>query len=65
MLNQNLKILGGIKAGVTEFIYPKENNKDFKQFMEKFEEKEEVKNIIFPEYLSLIESNSFDSLAKQ
>ena len=49
----DLKILGGIKAGVTEFIYPKENNKDFKQFMEKFEEKEEVKNIIFHEVESI------------
>ena len=25
-----LKILGGIKAGVKEFIYPRENQKDFK-----------------------------------
>ena len=30
-----LKILGGIKAGVKEFIYPKENHKDFDKFMEK------------------------------
>ena len=34
----NLKILGGIEAGITEFIYPKENNKDFKLFMKKYED---------------------------
>jgi len=42
-----LKILGGIKAGVTEFIFPKDNEKDFKKFMEKYGEKDIVKNIIF------------------
>jgi ATP-dependent Lon protease len=31
-----LKILGGIKAGVKEFIYPKDNEKDFKKFMDKY-----------------------------
>ena len=36
----DLKILGGIKAGVTEFIYPCENQKDFNSFFEKY------KNII-------------------
>ena len=45
----DLKILGGIKAGVTEFIYPEENNKDFNKFMEKFKDKDEVKNITFHE----------------
>ena len=28
----DLKILGGIESGVTHFIYPKENDKDFKEF---------------------------------
>jgi ATP-dependent Lon protease len=42
-----LKILGGIKAGVTEFIFPKENDVDFKKFMEKHGEKDNVKNIVF------------------
>ena len=42
-----LKILGGIKAGIKEFIFPKENENDFKKFMEKYGEKNEVKNIIF------------------
>lgn len=37
-----LKILGGIRAGVTEIIYPKENEDDFRKFMEKYEEKEDL-----------------------
>ena len=32
----DLKILGGIKAGVKEFIFPKGNAKDFENFMEKY-----------------------------
>jgi ATP-dependent Lon protease len=31
-----LKFLGGIRAGVKLFIYPKENEKDFKTIMEKY-----------------------------
>jgi len=42
-----LKILGGIKAGVKEFIYPKENEKDFNKFWEVYGEKSIVKNIKF------------------
>jgi len=42
-----LKILGGIKAGVQEFIFPKDNEKDFNKFMEKYGEKDVVKNIVF------------------
>ena len=34
-----LKILGGIKAGVKTFIYPEENKKDFKKFVEKYKDK--------------------------
>ena len=34
-----LKILGGIKAGVKTFIYPEENEKDFKKFVEKYQDK--------------------------
>jgi ATP-dependent Lon protease len=30
-----LKILGGIRDGVTEFIYPEDNEKDFKKFLDK------------------------------
>ena len=43
----DVKILGGIKAGVTVFIYPKSNQKDFLQFMEKYKDSELVKNIQF------------------
>lgn len=51
----NLKILGGIQAGVTEFIYPKENSKDFKLFMEKHEDKTMFENIIFHEVSEISE----------
>ena len=30
----NLKILGGVRAGVDTFIFPKENLKDYNKFME-------------------------------
>ena len=43
----DLKILGGIRAGVKTFIFPKENEKDFKDFMDIYGEKELVKNITF------------------
>ena len=43
----DLKILGGIKAGVKEFIYPKENEKDFNGFMEKYKDDELTKGIVF------------------
>ena len=43
----NLKILGGIKAGVTEFLFPKENEPDFNKFMEKEENKLISKGIKF------------------
>ena len=42
-----LKILGGIKAGVKEFIYPKENQKDFDKFMEKYVDKPLIEGIKF------------------
>ena len=43
----DLKILGGIKSGIKEFIYPKENEKDFKEFMEKYSNKDILNDIIF------------------
>ncbi len=43
----DLKFLGGIKAGVTEFIYPKENQKDYDTFMEKYKDDELTKGIKF------------------
>ena len=42
-----LKILGGISAGVKTFIYPSENEKDFNDFIEKYGQKKEVKDTRF------------------
>ena len=50
-----LKILGGIKAGVTEFIFPKDNEKDFKKFIDKYGEKDIIKNIIFHPVINIQE----------
>ena len=43
----NYKILGSIKAGVKEFIYPKENKKDFDEFYEKYKNEEVLNGIKF------------------
>ena len=45
----DLKILGGIRAGVKTFIYPKDNNKDFIEFKEKYNNKDILKDIKFIE----------------
>jgi ATP-dependent Lon protease len=45
----NHKILGSIKAGVKEFIYPKENKKDFDEFYEKYKNDDILKGIKFCE----------------
>jgi ATP-dependent Lon protease len=42
-----LKILGGIRAGVKTFIYPKENEKDFIKFMKMYGEKPFIQAIQF------------------
>jgi len=41
------KILGGIRAGVIEFIYPTTNQKDFDKFMKDSKHQELVKDITF------------------
>ena len=38
----DIKILGGIRAGVKEFIYPSENSREFDRFMERYGEKEKI-----------------------
>jgi ATP-dependent Lon protease len=43
----DLKILGGIKAGVTEFLFPKENQKEYDSFMEKYKDDELTNGINF------------------
>ena len=45
----NHKILGSLKAGVREFIYPKENKKDFDEFYEKYKHDERLKDAKFYE----------------
>ena len=45
----DMKILGGIRAGVKCFLYPKENNKDFKLFYEKNSDKIDLNNYSFYE----------------
>lgn len=41
------KMLGGIKAGITEFIYPSENKKDFEKFIDKYKDTPIISNIKF------------------
>ena len=43
----DLKFLGGIKAGVTEFIYPKENQKDYDSFIAKYKDDDLTNGIKF------------------
>ena len=42
-----LKILGGIRAGVKTFIYPEENKKDFDDFYDKYKNKTLLSDITF------------------
>ena len=41
------KIIHSIKAGITEFIYPQENQYDFDKIMEKYKDKDIIKGIKF------------------
>ena len=50
----DLKILGGLKAGVTSFLYPKDNNKDFRIFYDKHKDK--LDNIDFYEVQNINEA---------
>jgi ATP-dependent Lon protease len=43
----DLKILGGIKAGIKEFLFPLENERDFNKFLEKYKDSELLEGIIF------------------
>lgn len=43
----NLKILGGLKGGVTEFIFPKENEKDYNSFIDKYKDNGILEGIKF------------------
>lgn len=41
------KIIHSIPSGVTEFIFPEENKRDFEKLMEKYKDKEIIKGIKF------------------
>ena len=43
------KILGSIKSGVRSFIYPHENERQFKEFYEKYQNKREIEGVTFHE----------------
>lgn len=43
----DLKILGGITAGVKTFLFPKENQRDFDDFYKEWGDKDLVKGIEF------------------
>ena len=43
----DLKILGSMKAGVTSFIFPEENTKDYDTLIEKYTDTDMFKNISF------------------
>lgn len=42
-----VKFISGIKAGVKNFIFPRENERDYNEFMEKYAETDLVKGITF------------------
>jgi hypothetical protein len=56
------KILGGIRAGIQTFIYPKSNNRDFNDFMDIYRDKEFIKNIKFieVEYINEVFEHVFE-----
>jgi ATP-dependent Lon protease len=43
----DLKILGGVKAGVKEFLFPFDNTKDFNDFYEKYKDKDVLNEVVF------------------
>lgn len=51
----DIKILGGIRAGVKTFIYPKENDKDFNDFMNKYKDNPCIEGISFVEVSTIDE----------
>jgi len=54
-----LKILGGIKAGVKTFIYPEENIKDYNKFVEKYKDKD-----VYDDSITFIASNDIKEVLK-
>jgi len=60
----DLKILGGIKAGVKTFLYPKENQTDFDKFWETYGDKQIVNGIVF-KAVETIEEAMNEAFVKQ
>ena len=58
----NLKILGGIRAGVKTFLYPRDNDKDFKEFFDKNKNNISLNNVSFISVSNIYDviSNVFD-----
>ena len=52
----DLKILGGIEAGVTTFLFPTENKDDFDKFMEKYGTNPIIDNITFHQISTIEEA---------
>jgi len=50
----DLKIIGGMRAGVTTFFYPKTNAKDFENFCEKYNK--DLSNYLFIEVENIIDA---------
>ena len=43
----DLKILGGIESGASKFIYPKDNEKDYTEFLENLKDKSILDDVTF------------------
>ena len=51
----DVKFLGGLKAGVKEFIFPEENKKDYDKFMEKYKDTALIEGIKFHSVKHILE----------
>jgi hypothetical protein len=51
----DVKILGGIRAGITTFLYPTANAGDYEKFIEKYGDKSILDNIVFVEIQHITE----------
>lgn len=50
-----LKIIGGIKAGIKTFLYPKSNSRDFNEWKKKYSDQNQLDNIEFYEVSNIQE----------
>jgi len=49
----DVKILGGIKSGITTFLFPKSNNKEYNEWKKKYEKHKKYDKIKFVEVSSI------------